>query len=225
MKKATMFTLLAAFLIGGVMFNSCKKDTMQEVKSPVQNPVLKDATGLNLMMGQFTDIGDVNIYVTFPTLYVDVVLDEIALDGYQVVESHLWASPDVPPYPQSLFPNYWDIDMGPFTGSWTFDVSDYGTEVTCWDASTFINYDFDWYFALHLQLEKVVSEPVLDELGNPVLDEFGNPTYQDVTYEETAWVLNDGTNWLSKKGKPLGWGEYFLVNFELIQECPPEPPI
>jgi hypothetical protein len=104
MKKATMFTLFAAFLIAGAMFNSCKKEGIQEVKSPVQNPVLKDAIGLNLMMGQFTDIGDVDIYVTFPTLYVDVIFDEVALDGYQVVESHLWAAEEVPPYPQSLFP-------------------------------------------------------------------------------------------------------------------------
>lgn len=222
MKKAAMFTLFAAFLIAGLMLNSCKKDTVQDVKTTTHNPVLKDALGLNLFMGQFTDIGDVNIYVTFPTLYVDVVFDETALDGYQVVESHLWASPDVPPYPQSLFPNYWDIDMGPFSGSWSFDVSGEANEVTCPDGTTFTNYDFDWYFALHLQLEKVVSEPVLDEFGNPLLDVDGNPIYEDVTYEETAWVLNDGTNWLSKKGKPLGWGEYFLVPFELIQECPPE---
>jgi hypothetical protein len=92
MKKAAMFTLLAAFLIAGVMLNSCKKDTVQDVKTTTHNPVLKDAMGLNLMMGQYTDIGDVNIYVTYPTLYVDVVLDEIALDGYQVVEAHLWAA-------------------------------------------------------------------------------------------------------------------------------------
>jgi hypothetical protein len=115
--------------------------------------------------------------------------------------------------------------MGPFPGSWSFDVTSYGTEVTCWDGSTFMDYSFVWNFALHLQLEKVVSEPVLDEFGNPVLDEFGNPVFQDVTYEETAWVFNDGTNWLSKKGKPLGWGEYFPVSFESTQEWPPEPPI
>jgi hypothetical protein len=225
MKKAAMFTLLAAFIIGGVTFNSCKKDTVQDVNTTTQNPVLKDAMGLNIMMGQSTDIGDVDIYVTYPTLFVDIELDEAALDGYAVVEAHLWASTDAPPYPQSLFPNYWDIDMGPFPGSWSFDLTgyNYGTEVICWDLTTIIAYDFNWYFALHLQLEKVVSEPVLDESGEPVLDEFGNPMYEDVTYEETAWVLNAGTNWLNKKGKPMGWGEYFQVNF--TQACPPEQPI
>jgi hypothetical protein len=54
--------------------------------------------------------------------------------------------------------------------------------------------EFDWYFALHLAI------------GN-----------------ETAWILPEegGTYWLNKKGKPTGWGQYFLFTFE---ECPGEEP-
>ncbi len=45
---------------------------------------------------------------------------------------------------------------------------------------------FDWYFALHLAVGT-----------------------------ETAWILPEGgINWLNKKGKPTGWGQYFLHNFE-----------
>jgi len=45
---------------------------------------------------------------------------------------------------------------------------------------------FEWYFALHLAI------------GN-----------------ETAWILPEGgINWLNKKGKPTGWGQYFLHYFE-----------
>jgi hypothetical protein len=45
---------------------------------------------------------------------------------------------------------------------------------------------FSWYFALHLAV------------GN-----------------ETAWILPEGgINWLNKKGKPIGWGQYFLHDFE-----------
>lgn len=52
--------------------------------------------------------------------------------------------------------------------------------------------EFDWYFALHFAI------------GN-----------------ETAWILPEegGTYWLNKKGKPTGWGQYFLYTFG---ECPDE---
>jgi hypothetical protein len=45
---------------------------------------------------------------------------------------------------------------------------------------------FDWYFALHLAVGT-----------------------------ETAWILPEqgGTYWLNKKGKPTGWGQYFLFYF------------
>jgi hypothetical protein len=45
---------------------------------------------------------------------------------------------------------------------------------------------FDWYFALHLAIGS-----------------------------ETAWLLpQDGIYWLNKKGKPTGWGKYFLYYFD-----------
>lgn len=48
--------------------------------------------------------------------------------------------------------------------------------------------EFSWYFALHLALSN----------------------------GETAWILPDpaGFNWLNKKGKRIGWGQYFLYGFE-----------
>lgn len=51
---------------------------------------------------------------------------------------------------------------------------------------------FDWYFALHLAVGT-----------------------------ETAWVLPEGgIYWLNKKGKPTGWGQYFLHYFEECNQSP-----
>ena len=54
---------------------------------------------------------------------------------------------------------------------------------------------FSWYFALHLELGMTGS-------------------YE----EESAWLLPEegGTFWLNKKGKPLGWGQYFMWTFDYV---------
>jgi len=51
----------------------------------------------------------------------------------------------------------------------------------------------EWYFALHLAI------------GN-----------------ETAWILpsDGGIYWLNKKGKKIGWGQYFLYTFDACQGEP-----
>ena len=53
---------------------------------------------------------------------------------------------------------------------------------------------FEWYYALHLQLMDMNGE------------------------EETAWLLPEegGMNWTNPKGKPMGWGEYFLWEFDWV---------
>jgi len=86
----------------------------------------------------------------------------------------------------------------------------------CPDGLTpYTEYNFTWYFALHLQLEKVVYEVV-------GYDEYGNEIWDYVTYEETAWVLvEDGINWWNKKQtQTLGWGQYFPLTFDDGFECP-----
>jgi hypothetical protein len=59
---------------------------------------------------------------------------------------------------------------------------------------------YNRWFALHLQLEKVVD---------------------GVIYEESAWLLpadGSGMPFKNNKGKPVGWGQYFMLELQYLPE-------
>ena len=204
MKKFMVLMTIGAFLFSGALLHSCKKDEMRDTtKTPTVKPMLKDVAveecSLPLMMGQTNYIGCVDIFYSLGIVYLNVDLNE-DLNGFTVMESHLYYGDETPSkWQPGQFPYALDLE----TMSWSMPE-----EFECCE-------DYMRYFALHLQLEKVVYE------WTGEYDEDGNEIWADVTYEESAWLLpadGSGVPFTNKKGQVVGWGQYFALTFTALPE-------
>jgi hypothetical protein len=194
MKKLTVLITVAAFLSAGALFHSCKKDEMKDPVKTIENPVLKVLSsdfGLPIFMGKTTPVGDAEITFNCITNEISVAINlDVLPEGWVVTEAHLYAGLNPPPSSApGQFPFHWHSEDGPL--GFTIPGPD-----------PFVCPGFTWHYALHLALRMQTGiDPITLE-----------PIY---TYE-TAWLLPEqgGTNWLNKKGKPIGWGEYFQWMFD-----------
>lgn len=193
MKKLTMLITLTVFMLAGSLFQSCEKDDTKELRSSSTSQVVLKAMSdfdLPIYMGKTTLIGQAEINIADPVLLVDVNLDPSLMGEWYAVEAHLYAADAVPPSPApGQFPYHWYLSGGEPLG---FEI-----DISWWECTV-----FDWYFALHLELEKQVV----------------NPDGTITLVHETAWLLPEegGKNWKNGKGKNIGWGQYFLFYFDYI---------
>ncbi len=189
-----MLITLSVFILAGSLFQSCEKDDTKELKSSsTSQAVLKVMSDFDLLiyMGKTTLIGQSEIYITNSTLYVDVNLDPALLGDWYAIEAHLYAADPIPPSPApGQFPYHWYLSGGEPLG-FEIDISE------DWQCEA-----FDWYFALHVELEKQVV----------------NPDGTITLVHESAWLLPEegGKNWKNGKGKNIGWGQYFLFYLDYI---------
>ena len=192
MKKISIVLIMGAFILSGALFHSCKKEEGKELKS-TENLMLKEMSDFDLpiYMGKTMLIGNAEIYIADQMIYVAVNLTDPG--EWEVTEAHLYAGEGIPPTSApGQFPYHWYMGE-PYPIIFGIDISDW------WDCEV-----FDWYFALHLALRMDTGE--LDDDGNIIYD------------NESAWLLPEegGTNWLNPKHKPIGWGEYFLWEFDYV---------
>jgi hypothetical protein len=197
MKKLTVLFTIVAFLLAGGMFHSCKKDEMKDPVKSINNPVLKVLSsdfGLPIYMGKTTEIGFADITYDCSSNEISVAINLDGLpEGWAVTEAHLYAGAGAPPTSApGQFPFHWY----PENGELGFTVA---------GPDPFACPGFTCYYSLHLAFEMIVG---YDVDGNPIFE------------YETAWVLPEegGTNWFNKKGKVIGWGEYFQWTFDLVPD-------
>jgi len=198
MKRFAVLLILGAFLVGGAMFHSCKKDEMKEQASS-ENLILKEMSdfGLPIYMAKHTWIGEAEILHTDigtpdEKIIVKVLLDEALLaelGGWYVTEAHLHAASYKPlKNAPGQFPYHW------YAGDGYPIVFEIPVEMSC--------PGIDWWYALHLELERCIEY----DIDGECID------WED----ESAWLLPDenGQNWLNKNGKPKGWGQFFDWEFD-----------
>jgi hypothetical protein len=202
MKRFTILLLLGAFLIGGAIFHSCKKDEMQEVKN-FDSPAFKitDSYALPIFMDTDVEIGYATISFNYdpadPVVSVDITLNSPYAEDWEITEAHFYFDGEAPTKPSpGKFTYHWYLGEEPAYPEPGFDVPAPILEDLC--------LGFDYYYAIHIALETCI------------LEEEGVCLEWDY---ETGWVLPEGGIVFTKpNGAQMGWGEYFQWHIDYIPD-------
>ncbi|MBI2832286.1 MAG: hypothetical protein HYX79_08525 [Chloroflexi bacterium] len=181
MKKLLIAALIIVSMFGVIAVPATSQTPLSEVTLWADN--------LNV------NAGNVTVAVDGDTL----VVTYSTVDGWQMTETHLYASATAPTKSApGRFP-FKHEDLGGVTeDSYQISLSQLG--IAAGDT-------------IFLAAQAALQQPVLDEAGNPVLDEEGNQVY----VEESAWA----------EGDPIppakNWAMFFSVTIAAEEPAPVEP--